>query len=152
MPATPHKHSWVWLPPRGWQPVPGIAGTPGSRPTLPGARQGVGLGFVNTFRDGGTEPATGTGPQSAGLGCSGAGREQCGVPAAPVPPHPSQPLHLARRPASTGRSSATTKRRGGNRSRWTHSRPTADIRRPTTHSLTESVSQSLVANGSIGWS
>ena len=26
--------------------VPGIAGTPGSRPTLPGARQGVGLGFV----------------------------------------------------------------------------------------------------------
>ena len=35
-----------------------------------------------------------------GLGCSGAGREQCGVPAASVPPHPSQPLHLARRPAS----------------------------------------------------
>ena len=48
--------------------VPGIAGTPGSRPTLPGARQGVGLGFVNTFCDGGTEPTTGTGPRSAGLG------------------------------------------------------------------------------------
>ena len=41
----------------------------------------------------------GTG-EPAGLGCSGAGREQCGVPAASVPPHPSQPLHLARRPAS----------------------------------------------------
>ena len=80
--------------------VPGVAGTPGSRPTLPGARQGVGLGSANAFRDGGTGPAAGTGPRSAGLGCSGAGREQCGVPAAPVPPHPSQPLYLARRPAS----------------------------------------------------
>ena len=70
------------------------------QPALPGARQGAGLGFVNTFRVGGTGPATGTGPRSAGLGCSGAGREQCGVPAASVPPHPSQPLHLARHPAS----------------------------------------------------
>ena len=61
---------------------------------------GVLGGRAGTFRVGGTGPATGTGPRSAGLGCSGAGREQCGVPAAPVPPHPSQPLHLARRPAS----------------------------------------------------
>ena len=81
---------------------------------------GVLGGRAGTFRVGGTGPATGTGPRSAGLGCSGAGREQCGVPAAPVPPHPSQP------PSVPGRSWATTKPRGGNRSRWPHSRPTAN--------------------------
>jgi hypothetical protein len=34
------------------------------------------------------------------------------VPAVPVPPHPPQPVHLARRPASLVASSATTRRRG----------------------------------------
>ena len=61
---------------------------------------GVLGGRAGTFRDRGTEPATGTGPRPAGLGCSGAGREQCGMPAASVPPHPSQPLHLACHPVS----------------------------------------------------
>ena len=136
VPATPRRHGWVWLPPRGWQaqcrgevlarsaPTPRgwqprngpnryarVSADPARRQAGSGARIctpvgpeldsfGVLGGRAGKFRDRGTEPATGTGPRSAGLGCSGAGRGQCGVPAAPVLPHPSQPLHLARRPAS----------------------------------------------------